>query len=102
MTAFRKLVEDLRVIRKDFTVFRWICQLLQNLVDDFRRRKKTGEAYFMVRLIQKALKGFRRVLRGGSVFDKLLLHPGRICGNGSPLCLLGISGHHDHQFIPGF
>lgn len=102
MTAFGKLVEDLRVIRKDFTVFRWICQLLQYLVDSFRRRKKAGKAYFMARLIQKALKGFRRVLRGRSVFDKLLLHPGRICGNGSPFCLLGISGDHDHQFIPGF
>lgn len=33
-------MEDLWVIRKDFTVFRWICQLLQHLVDGFRRRKR--------------------------------------------------------------
>ena len=93
---------DLRIIGKDLRIFRRIRHLLQNLVNGLRRLQKAGEVHFMVCLFQKALKGFRSVLRGAPVFTKQLLHPGRIRSGGGTLCLLGISGDHDYQLVSSF
>ena len=103
MTAFRQLTIDLRIIRKDFRVFRWIRQLLQNLVDGFRRLKKAGEVTLYGLPAPKGSEGLQKRSQGVLPFlTKLLLHPGRICGNGGTFCLLGISGDHDYQLVSGF